>query len=77
MAKLRYEVKAKTGTYTDRSGNEKTAYSKIGVVLQGDKGFILKLETVPVNWDGWAYLNEPQPKQAPRDPLDDDDRTPP
>lgn len=62
-AKLRYEVLAKTGTYQDKDGNDKSRYLKIGVVLQGDKGFSLKLESVPVGWDGWAMLAEPRPKE--------------
>lgn len=62
MSKLRYEVLAKTGTY-EKDGETKNRYLKIGVVLQGDKGFSLKLEAVPTAWDGWAILSEPKPKE--------------
>lgn len=48
MSKLRYEVRAKTGTYKAQDGTEKTAYAKIGVVLQSEKGFMLKIESIPV-----------------------------
>jgi hypothetical protein len=57
-----YEVTAVTGKYTDRDGNEKSRYMTIGAVIQTKNGPMLKLEAVPVGWDGWAYLNEPKPK---------------
>ena len=69
MAKLRYDVCA-----ADKQG-EKTYWRKIGVVLQGEKGFSLKLEAVPIGWDGWASLFEPKPKDgkpAPKRDFDDD-----
>lgn len=39
---------------------EKTRYTKIGVVIEGEKGYSLKLNFVPTGWDGWAYLMEPK-----------------
>ncbi len=57
-----YEVTAKNGTYTDQEGNEKTRYHKMGVVMETKNGLALKVESVPVGWDGWAYLNEPRAK---------------
>jgi hypothetical protein len=24
---------------------------------------MLKLESIPIGWDGWAYLNEPRPQE--------------
>lgn len=77
---VKYEVSAITGTYTDREGNEKKRYAKLGVVLETKHGLMLKLETTPVNWEGFAYLNEPKPReegqqqrrQAPRDEFEDD-----
>lgn len=68
MAKLRYEV-----CVADKR-QEKTYWRKIGVVLQTDKGFSLKLEAVPVGWDGWASLFEPKAKEdkpASKDPMAD------
>lgn len=56
-----YKVSAKTGTYTTKDGQEKTRYQEIGVVIQGKTGLMLKVESLPVGWDGWAYLNEPKP----------------
>lgn len=63
-----YEVVAVTGKYTDKEGNEKSRYMNIGVVIQTKNGLMLKMEAAPVGWDGWAYLNEPKPRdeQPPR-----------
>lgn len=61
MSKL-YDVVAITGKYTDREGNEKNRYLNIGAVIQTKNGQMLKLEAVPVGWDGWCYLNEPKPR---------------
>ena len=65
MPKL-YDVVAVIGKYTDRDGNEKNRYLTIGAVIEGRNGPALKLETVPLNWNGWAYLNEPQTAAEPR-----------
>lgn len=66
----KYDVTAVTGKYQDRDGNEKSRYMTIGAVIETRNGLMLKLEANPVGWDGWAYLNEPKPKdgqrQAPR-----------
>lgn len=56
---VRYKIKVMKKYKKD--GEEKTAYVDIGVVMDGKNGgFILKLESVPVGWDGWAYLAEPE-----------------
>ena len=59
---IKYEVSAKTGEYQDKEGNTKARYTQMGVVIEGPRGLSLKLESIPVNWDGWAYLNTPKPK---------------
>lgn len=85
---VQYEVTAITGKYTDREGKEKNRYTKLGVVLQTRNGLMLKVEAVPIGWDGWAYLNEPRtddgkqdkPKpsrSAPREPDGFEDETVP
>lgn len=57
MARVRYEICAR------KEGKDgKTFWNKIGVVFQTDKGFSMKLESVPVGWDGWATLFEPKDK---------------
>lgn len=60
---IKYEVTAVTGKYTDREGKEKSRYVKVGIVMETRNGPMLKLEAVPVGWDGWAYLNEPKPRE--------------
>jgi hypothetical protein len=57
-----YEVIASTGTYTNKQGEEKKRWQKIGVVMQGKNGLTLKMESVPIGWDGWATLAEPKAK---------------
>lgn len=69
MASKKYEVVAITGKYTDKDGQEKARFANIGAVIQTDKGFRLKLESVPVGWDGWAMLKEPQPRTTQQAPA--------
>lgn len=88
MSSKKFDVVAITGKYQDRDGNDKNRYTNIGVVIETDKGLSLKLEAVPVGWDGWAGLYEPKPRDAatpassaaPRKRMEDDfgdDTTPP
>ena len=84
MAKLVYEIKVKTGSYQDKDGNEKGRYERIGSVIETKNGPMLKIDSIPViegGWSGWAYMNEPRPKDdvAPkqRDQFNqEDDRIP-
>lgn len=57
--KVKYEAMAKAGTY-EKAGEVKTRWHKVGVVLQGDKGFSLKVESLPINFDGWINFFEPR-----------------
>lgn len=67
---IKYEVRSITGKYTDKNGNEKNSYQTIGKIIQTAKGgFMLKLDSIPVGFDGWAYLNEPQPKEQDKKPA--------
>lgn len=59
----KYDVTAVTGKYTDANGQEKNRYMNIGVIIETKNGPMLKLEGVPVGWDGWAYLNDPKPRE--------------
>lgn len=75
-------ITARSGVYKDREGNEKTAYVRCGVLMETKNGPAIKLETLPVNFDGWMYLHDPQPKEdkpAPkkRDSFDDFKDDPP
>lgn len=60
----KFDVVAITGKYQDRDGNEKSRYVTIGAVIETSKGLSLKLEAVPVGWDGWAGLYEPKAKDG-------------
>ena len=64
----KFEVTAITGKYTDSNGQEKSRYQTIGVVLDSKNGLMLKMEAVPIGWDGWAYLNEPKPREGQQAP---------
>jgi hypothetical protein len=69
------ELTAKSGTYTNRDGQEKASYVRCGVMLETRNGPALKLEALPVNFDGWIYLHDPKPKeekQAPKQQASDD-----
>lgn len=71
-----YEVTAAGEKYTAKDGSEKTKWIRIGTVIQTKAGRMsLKIESIPVGWDGWASLTEPRqdaPKKS-RQPGDDDD----
>ena len=54
------EVRAKTGE--DKDG--KAIWRTIGRVMETKNGPMLKLDTLPLQWDGWAYLKDPLPKEA-------------
>ncbi len=62
MTKLKYEIHAEMGKYTDKkTGQEKQRTSKIGIIFEKDDGtFSLKLEMVPLDWKGWAVLLPPR-----------------
>ena len=59
---LLYNISTKVGEY-EKDGKTKNKYATLGSVIETKKGHLmLKLETIPVNWDGFAYLNEPEIK---------------
>lgn len=63
MATVKYDAMAKGGTYTNRDGDEKTRWIKCGVVFEGTNGGLsLKLEAMPVPFDGWISFFEPKPR---------------
>lgn len=65
----KYDVTAVTGRYKDASGAEKNRYLTIGAIIETKNGPMLKLEAVPVGWDGWAYLNDPRPREERGAPM--------
>ncbi len=60
---VKYEVTAAIR----EEGRDKPRYVRMGSVIDTRNGPMVKLDAIPVGWDGWAYLNEPKPKdgQAP------------
>lgn len=61
---VKKEVVAVVGTYTDGDGNEKKRYLRIGSIMKTRNGDMLKLDSVPLGWNGWAYLNDPKEKDG-------------
>lgn len=72
---LKYEAVV-TQRY-EQNGEEKKRYIRVGAVFEGAKGLSLKLDSIPVSFDGWIQFYEPKPKEdkpSPPDnkPADDD-----
>ena len=63
------EMVAKGGTYTNKDGQEKTRYVKAGVLMETAKGQMIKLEALPVGFDGWLYFNDLQKKEIGQQPI--------
>ena len=65
MSKIKKEISCVVGTYTNASGVEKKRYQRIGSIIETRNGEMLKLDNIPLvqgGWDGWAFINSPQPK---------------
>lgn len=84
MSKVQKVVKVITGQYTNAQGQQKNRYMKIGSIIDTKNGPMLKLDANPFvkgGWDGWAYLNDPDPVEG-EQPVhrqqyrDDDDDIP-
>ena len=53
-------AKVANGTYTDKSGKEQTSWLTIGKVIEKQNGkLVLKLDCVPVAFDGWVQFFDP------------------
>jgi hypothetical protein len=82
MSKVQKVVKVITGQYVNAQGQQKNRYMKIGSIIETKNGPMLKLDANPFvkgGWDGWAYLNDPDPvegekpsQRASFDDMDDD-----
>lgn len=71
---VRFEVVAIAEKYTDKTGKEKNRYQRIGSIITTKNGSdMLKIENIPVGWDGWAYINEPREKPKAQPYADDQD----
>jgi hypothetical protein len=80
MSKIKKEISCVVGTYTNAAGQEKKRYQRIGSIIETRNGEMLKLDVIPLvqgGWDGWAYINDPKPKEEKYQglPMDDDDST--
>ena len=60
---IKYDVIAKNGTYKTPDGVEKTKWLKMGVCMETQTGGLaIKIDSMPVGWDGWITLAEPKEK---------------
>jgi hypothetical protein len=67
MARIIKEVSCSVGQYTNAAGEQKQRYQRIGSIIETKIGPMLKLDVIPLkegSWDGWAYLNDPKPKEG-------------
>lgn len=55
---IKYKVRAKVDV--DKDG--KKVFGNIGRVVETDKGLLMKLDVIPIGWEGFAYLMEPLPE---------------
>ena len=75
MSKIKKEITAIVGQYTNKECQTKNRYQRIGSIIDTRNGEMLKLDVIPLKengWDGWAYLNDPKPYE-PKGLLSDDD----
>jgi hypothetical protein len=66
MSKTVKEISVVIGQYTNAQGEEKKRYQRIGSIIQTRNGDMLKIDCIPLReggWDGWAYMNDPRPKE--------------
>jgi hypothetical protein len=62
------QQKAKAGTYTNKQGEVKTRYVNVGVLLETQKGEMLKIESLPVPFDGWIYFADLEKREVGQNP---------
>lgn len=71
MAKLINELTVITGTYTNKDGQQKNRYQRIGSIIDTKNGPMGKIDVIPLKeggWDGWFYINEPRDDQQRQQP---------
>lgn len=66
---VKKQLKARAGTYTNKQGEEKTRYVNVGVLLETQKGEMLKIESLPVPFDGWIYLADLEKREVGQNPT--------
>lgn len=60
------EVTAVMGEYVNAQGETKKKYQKIGAIIESKHGPMLKLDVIPLEWNGYAFINEPYDKEKPK-----------
>lgn len=52
--------------FAKQDENNKTVWQRVGILIEKDKKFRLKLDMVPVgnNWDGWLNIFEKDNKKG-------------
>lgn len=66
-ATLKFDALATVGEYTDRNGETKKRYQRVGGVFENDKGQLsLRIEALPISkdWNGWVSFYEPKPRDG-------------
>ena len=62
---ITHDLIAKTGEYTNAAGETKARWTKVGVAMSNKQGGTsILIESIPVNFDGWVTMREPQPKDG-------------
>ena len=65
-------IKARSGKYTDKAGNEKTSYITVGHLIEANGSEKIKIDSLPINFDGWLFFAElPSATTATRGQLGD------
>lgn len=54
-----YDLLAKVDSVIGEDG-EKVKWQKVGILIEKDKGFSVKLDSLPISnvWDGWLVVKE-------------------
>lgn len=59
---ITHDLIAKSGEY-QKDGETKARWTKVGVAMTNKQGGTsLLIESLPVNFDGWVTMREPQPR---------------
>lgn len=69
MSRVLKEITIIAGQYTNKDGQKKNRYQRIGSVIETKNGDMLKLDQLPLidgGWNGWAYINDPRQDDAPQ-----------
>lgn len=59
MSSPRMDLIAIVGEYKNSAGETKKRFVKVGSLFNSDKGQSIKIDAVPVGFDGWLSVKEP------------------